>query len=66
MTVKTFHDVYHSTYGNGPFGKDMDKVAAAELQQYLNSTTITNYQISHTVERDKYDRLHTHILLIHD
>ena len=66
MTVKTFHDVYHSKNGNGPFGKDMDKVAAAELQQYLDSKIITNYQISHTVERDEYGRLHTHILLVHE
>lgn len=66
MVVKTFHDVYHSPYGNGPFREDMDKVAAAELQHYLNSHTITNYQISHTVERDEYGRLHTHILLVHD
>lgn len=66
MVVKTFHDIYHSPYGNGPFREDMDKVAVAELQKYLDSKTITNYQISHTVERDKYDRLHTHILLIHD
>ena len=66
MTVKTFHDVYHSKNGDGPFSECMDKVAAAELQQYLNSHTITNYQISHTVERDKYGRLHTHILLVHD
>ena len=66
MTVKTFHDVYHSKNGNGPFGKDMDKVAAAELQQYLDSKIIMNYQISYTVERDEYGRLHTHILLVHD
>ena len=66
MTVKTFHDVYHSQYGGGPFGDKIDKLAAAELQQYLNTNSISNYQISHTVERDKYDRLHTHILLIHD
>ena len=66
MTVKTFHDVYHSAYGDGPFSGDMDKIAVAELQQYLNSKLITNYQISHTVERDKYGRLHTHILLVHE
>lgn len=66
MTVKTFHDVYHSRNGDGPFNERMDKVAAAELQQYLDSKIITNYQISHTVERDKYGRLHTHILLVHE
>ena len=66
MTVKTFHDVYHSPYGDGPFSERMDKIAVAELQQYLNAKSISNYQISHTVERDKYDRLHTHILLSHD
>ena len=65
MIVKTFHDVYHS-HGDGPFSERMDKVAAAELQQYLNAKTITNYQISHTVERDEYGRLHTHILLVHE
>ena len=27
MTVKTFHDVYHSKNGNGPFSEDMDKIA---------------------------------------
>lgn len=66
MIVKTFHDVYHSAYGAGPFGNELDKIAAAELQEYLDSKTITNYQISHTVERDKYGRLHTHILLVHE
>lgn len=66
MTVKTFHDIYHSKSGDGPFGERMDKVAAAELQQYLDAKIITNYQISHTVERDKYGRLHTHILLVHE
>jgi hypothetical protein len=64
MTVKTFHDVYHSEYGDGPFGDKLDKVAVAELQKYLEAKTISNYQISHTVERDKYGRLHTHILLV--
>ena len=66
MTVKTFHDVYHSPYGDGPFRNQLDKCAAAELQQYLEAKSISNYQISHTVERDKYDRLHTHILLVHN
>lgn len=66
MTVKTFHDVYHSQYGDGPFRNQLDKCASAELQQYLEAKSISNYQISHSVERDKYDRLHTHILLIHD
>ena len=66
MTVKTFHDVYHTKTGGGPFDNKLDKCAAAELQSYLDAKSISNYQISHSVERDKYDRLHTHILLIHD
>ena len=66
MTVKTFHDVYHTKIGGGPFGDKLDKCAAAELQEYLNAKSISNYQISHTVERDQYGRLHTHILLVHD
>lgn len=66
MMVKTFHDIYHSKSGDGPFSERMDKVAVAELQQYLNSKLITNYQISHTVERDQHGRLHTHILLVHE
>ena len=61
MTVKTFHDVYSSVYGN-----ELYKCAAAELQQYLDTKNISNYQISHTVERDQFNRLHTHILLVHD
>ena len=66
MIVKTFHDVYRCIDGDGPFSERMDKVAAAELQKYLEAKSISNYQISHTVERDKYDRLHTHILLVHE
>ena len=66
MTVKTFHDVYHTKTGGGPFDNELDKCAVVELQRYLNVMNISNYQISHSVERDKYDRLHTHILLIHD
>lgn len=66
MIVKTFHDIYHSAHGDGPFSDRMDKVAVAELQQYLLDKTLTNYQISHTVERDKYGRLCTHILLVHE
>lgn len=58
MIVKTFHDIYEAN--------KLVKSAAAELQNYLEAKSISNYQISHTVERDKYDRLHTHILLIHD
>lgn len=66
MTVKTFHDIYHSSYGDGPFGNELDKCAVTELQQYLYAKSFSNYQISHTVERDQYGRLHTHILLVHE
>ena len=66
MTVKTFHDVYHTKTGGRPFDNKPDKCAAAELQNYLDAKSISNYQISHTVERDKYGRIHTHILLVHD
>ena len=58
MTVKTFHDVYEAN--------KLVRSAAAELQNYLDAKSISNYQISHAVERDKYDRLHTHILLVHE
>lgn len=61
MKVKTFHDIYHS-----PFSQELDKIAVAELQEYLLDKTLTNYQISHTVERDEYGRLCTHILLVHE
>lgn len=61
MVVKTFHDIYYRDYCTKP-----EKMASVELQQYLNSRTITNYQVSYSVERDKYGRLHTHILLVHE
>lgn len=61
MKVKTFHDIYHSSRG-----QELDKTAAAELQEYLLDKTLTNYQISHTIERDEYGRLCTHILLVHE
>lgn len=61
MKVQTFHDIYHSSHG-----QELDKIATVELQQYLLDKTLTNYQISHTVERDKYGRLCTHILLVHE
>ena len=66
MTVKTFHDVYYSEDGKGWFRNELDRSAAAELQEYLNAKSISNYQISHTVERDQYGRLHTQILLVHE
>lgn len=66
MTVKTFHDIYYSSYKDGLSHDELYKCATAELQQYLDAKSISNYQISHTVERDEYGRLHTHILLIHE
>lgn len=61
MIVKTFHDTYRN-----PWSQKLNKIATAELQQYLLDKTLTNYQISHTVERDEYGRLCTHILLVHE
>lgn len=61
MKVQTFHDIYHSSHS-----QELDKIATVELQQYLLDKTLTNYQVSHTVERDKYGRLCTHILLVHE
>ena len=61
IVIKTFHDIYHSSRS-----QELDKIATAELQQYLLDKTLTNYQISHTVERDEYGRLCTHILLVHE
>ena len=66
MTVKTFRDIYHSSHGNESSRIKLDKSAAAELQNYLDTKSISNYQISHAVERDKYGRIHTHILLVHE
>ena len=60
-TVKTFHDIYRSKYGT-----ELDKIASVELQRYLNSNIIGDYQVSYSVERDECGRLHTHILLVHD
>lgn len=60
-TVKTFHDIYHNKYG-----AELDKMASVELQRYLNNNIIGEYQVSYSVERDEYGRLHTHILLVHE
>ena len=60
-TVVTFHDIYRSKYDI-----ELDKVASVELQRYLNSNTIGNYQVSYSVERDGCGRICTHILLVHE
>lgn len=60
-TVKTFHDIYHSKYG-----MELDKIASAELQYYLSTTDVKNYQVSYSVERDEFGRICTHILLVHE
>lgn len=60
-TVKTFHDIYHSKYS-----AELDKMASVELQRYLNTNIIGDYQVSYSVERDKYGHICTHILLVHE
>lgn len=60
-TVKTFHDIYYDNNSAEPL-----KLASVELQRYLNSNIIGDYQVSYSVERDKCGRIRTHILLVHE